>query len=196
MIVAAFGYLPPVTGALLQEVIDVAVLNALRVLTGKSAPAPLTDRRAVDRVVEEHAQLRALLDRMRRAADRIDQRGDNPIVELRTINAELNALLLPHQLAEERAVFPELAHRLGGRDPLSSMTRMHEEIAHLATRFTALVQGLLDAILQRRRARGETSALFARCDHLASSSDGRGASVAGRGSAGPDGLTVHDCCPP
>ena len=25
--------------------------------------------------------------------------------------AELNALLLPHQLAEERAVFPELAHR-------------------------------------------------------------------------------------
>jgi soluble P-type ATPase/hemerythrin-like domain-containing protein len=146
MIVAALGYLPPVAGALLQEVIDVAViLNALRVLTGRSAPAPLSDRRAVDRVVEEHAQLRALLDRMRRAADRIDQRGEDPIAELRTINAELNALLLPHQLAEERAVFPELAHRLGGRDPLSSMARMHEEIAHLATRFTALVQGLLDA---------------------------------------------------
>ena len=33
MIVAALGYLPPVAGALLQEVIDVAViLNALRVL--------------------------------------------------------------------------------------------------------------------------------------------------------------------
>lgn len=33
MIVAAFGYLPPVQGALLQEVIDVAViLNALRAL--------------------------------------------------------------------------------------------------------------------------------------------------------------------
>jgi len=146
MIVAALGYLPPVAGALLQEVIDVAViLNALRVLTGRSAPAPLSDRRAVDRVVDEHAQLRALLDRMRRAADRIDQRGEDPIAELRAINAELNALLLPHQLAEERAVFPELAHRLGGRDPLSSMARMHEEIAHLATRFTALVQGLLDA---------------------------------------------------
>jgi cation transport ATPase len=33
MIVAAFGYLPPVQGALLQEVIDVIViLNALRAL--------------------------------------------------------------------------------------------------------------------------------------------------------------------
>ena len=35
MVVAAFGYLPPVWGALLQEAIDVAViLNALRALHG------------------------------------------------------------------------------------------------------------------------------------------------------------------
>jgi len=35
MVVAAFGYLPPVAGALLQEVVDVAViLNALRALRG------------------------------------------------------------------------------------------------------------------------------------------------------------------
>ena len=35
MIAAAFGYLPPVEGALLQEVIDVAVIfNALRALRG------------------------------------------------------------------------------------------------------------------------------------------------------------------
>jgi heavy metal translocating P-type ATPase len=39
MIAAAFGYLPPVAGALTQEVIDVAViLNALRALGGPSAP--------------------------------------------------------------------------------------------------------------------------------------------------------------
>jgi hypothetical protein len=48
MFIAAFGYLPPVPGALLQEAIDVAViLNALRVLTGEAAPAPLTDRAAI-----------------------------------------------------------------------------------------------------------------------------------------------------
>jgi heavy metal translocating P-type ATPase len=144
--VAAFGYLPPVAGALLQEAIDVVViLNALRVLVGEAAPAPLTDRGAVGRVVEEHAQLRALLDRMRRTADRMDQPAKDAIGELRTISAALNALLLPHQVAEERTVFPELANRLGGRDPLGAMTRMHEEIVHLTARFTALVQGLSDA---------------------------------------------------
>jgi hemerythrin-like domain-containing protein len=95
--------------------------------------------------VAEHAQLRALLDRMRRIADRMDRQADSPIGELRRIDAALNALLLPHQVAEERAVFPELAQRLGGRDPLGAMSRMHEEIAHLASRFTALIEGLSDA---------------------------------------------------
>ena len=146
MLVAALGYLPPVAGALLQEAIDVAViLNALRVLTGEAAPRPLTDRVAVGRVVEEHARLRTLLDRMRRTADRMDQPAEDPIGELRGIDMAMNALLLPHQLAEEQAVFPELADRLGGRDPLGAMNRMHEEIVHLATRFAALVQGLSDA---------------------------------------------------
>ncbi len=43
MIIAAFGYLPPVEGALVQEVIDVAViLNALRALGGGSLPPPAT----------------------------------------------------------------------------------------------------------------------------------------------------------
>jgi heavy metal translocating P-type ATPase len=146
MIVAAVGYLPPVAGALLQEAIDVAViLNALRVLSGETAPRPLTDRAAVGRVVEEHGRLRALLDRMRRTADRMDQPAQDPIGELRDINTALNALLLPHQLAEEQAVYPELAGRLGGRDPLGTMNRMHEEIAHLTTRFAALVQGLTES---------------------------------------------------
>jgi P-type E1-E2 ATPase len=37
MLAAAFGYLPPVQGAILQEVIDVAVIaNALRALGGTS----------------------------------------------------------------------------------------------------------------------------------------------------------------
>jgi heavy metal translocating P-type ATPase len=145
MIVAALGYLPPVAGALLQEAIDVAViLNALRVLTGQAAPRPLTDRTAVGRVVEEHARLRTLLDRMRRTADRMDRAAEDPINELRGINTAMGALLLPHQIAEEQAVFPELANRLGGRDPLGAMNRMHEEIVHLATRYGVLVQGLSD----------------------------------------------------
>ena len=119
MIAAALGFLPPVAGALLQEVIDVVViLNALRVLVGAAPPRPLTDRAAISRVVEEHASLRILLDRMRRTADKLDQSVEDPLATLRDINTELTALLLPHQMAEEQAVFPELADRLGGRDPL------------------------------------------------------------------------------
>jgi heavy metal translocating P-type ATPase len=162
MIAAAFGYLPPVAGALLQEAIDVAViLNALRALTGEATPRRLTDRAAVSRVVEEHARLRALLDRMRNTADRMDQSIEDPISELRNINTTLSGLLLPHQLAEEQAVFPELANRLGGRDPLGAMNRMHEEITHLATRFAALVQGLSDAGASGGEAREARRLLYA-----------------------------------
>jgi heavy metal translocating P-type ATPase len=162
MIVAAFGYLPPVAGALLQEAIDVAViLNALRVLTGETVPRPLTDRAAVSRVVEDHAKLRSLLDRMRRTADRMDQPAEAPIGELRAINTAMSALLLPHQLAEEQAVFPELAGRLGGRDPLGAMNRMHEEIVHLASRYAALVEGLADAGASGGEAREARRMLYA-----------------------------------
>lgn len=162
MIAAAFGYLPPVAGALVQEAIDVAViLNALRALTGVAGPKPLTDRMAVDRVVEEHARLRSLLDRMRRTADRMQQPARHPIGELRTINTALSSLLLPHQLAEEQAVFPELAARLGGRDPLGAMNRMHEEITHLTSRFAALVGGLSDANASEGEAREVRRLLYA-----------------------------------
>ena len=147
MLVAAAGYLPPIAGALLQEAIDIAViLNALRVLRGAALPAPIGDRTVVDRLVSEHAQLRALLDRMRRGADRLDQPGHDA-AELRAINAALGELLLPHQRDEEHRLFPELARRLGGRDPLGALSRMHEEIAQLATRYTALVDGLAREVI-------------------------------------------------
>ncbi len=47
MVFAAFGYIPPVWGALLQEVIDVAViLNALRALRGYERPLRRRRRRS------------------------------------------------------------------------------------------------------------------------------------------------------
>ena len=135
MVAAAFGYLPPVAGALLQEAIDVAViLNALRALGGGALPAALPDAAGVPRVMQDHAQLRALLDRMHLLADA----SDVPASELHAVAEALRTLLLPHQRAEERDTFPELARRLGGHDPLGAMARMHDEIDHLAARFTAL----------------------------------------------------------
>jgi len=141
--VAALGYLPPVAGALLQEAIDVAViLNALRALSGSELPRPLADRTAVHRLVREHERLRALLERMRRAAEHMNRQSETPLDDLRAINAELATLLLPHQQAEERTLYPALAERLGGRDPLGAMSRMHEEIAREARYFSTLVDGM------------------------------------------------------
>lgn len=149
MLAASAGHLPPVAGALLQETIDVAViLNALRVLRDPTRPAPLPNRAVVDRLVDEHAQLRLLLELLRRTADRIEPERA-PEAMLRQISASLTDLLIPHQIAEERELFPELAYRMGGRDPLGSMARMHEEIVSLAHRFNTLIGGLNGAISSR-----------------------------------------------
>ena len=167
-------------------------------LTGEAVPAPLTDRAAIGRVVEEHAQLRTLLDQMRRTADRMDQISKPPFAALRNINATLTTLLLPHQMAEEQVVFPELAHRLGGRDPLGGMTRMHDEIAHAAARFSALVQGLPEAsVSDGEVCEGATSALCAGCSNCAAPGRRGGLAVAGRGLAGAClkiDVTAHSSC--
>ncbi|MBW4092580.1 MAG: heavy metal translocating P-type ATPase [Proteobacteria bacterium] len=142
MLAAAAGALPPVAGALLQEAIDVAViLNALRVLRGGIA-RPLADRAAVARLDTEHVALRDLLERMRHTATALDRTPVPPLDALRRIAASFQALLLPHQAAEEAGLYPALARALGGRDPLGTMTRMHAEIARAAERFTALVAGM------------------------------------------------------
>ena len=144
MLVAAAGALPPVAGALLQEAIDVAViLNALRALRGDGS-RPLADRAAVARMGSEHEALRALLERMRRAAERLDRDPTRPLPALRQIAAACEALLLPHQEDEETRLYPALAAALGGRNPLGTMTRMHAEIARAAGQFRALVAGMAD----------------------------------------------------
>ena len=58
-------------------------------------------------------------------------------------------------------MFPELGDRLGGRDPLGAMHRMHEEIVHLTTRFAALVQGLSETGASRAEAREARRLLYA-----------------------------------
>ena len=144
MLAAAFGYLPPVFGALLQEAIDVVViLNALRVLRGAGRPGAAARGgracRACCRTMSGCAHLGA---RMRRVADQLDAAAAPPEADLRAIVADLRTLLLPHQQTEERLLFPELARRLGGRDPTGTLIRMHEEIAELSARLAGLAESL------------------------------------------------------
>ena len=71
MLAAAAGYLPPLAGALAQEVIDVAViLNALRALGDGGGHKTLPEA-SVRSLIAEHSSLAAVLDRMRALADRI-----------------------------------------------------------------------------------------------------------------------------
>lgn len=72
MIAAAGGYLPPVWGALLQELIDVAViLNALRVLRVKTAIQGRLSSSEAASLRASHTELDALMGRIRRLADEL-----------------------------------------------------------------------------------------------------------------------------
>lgn len=146
MIVAAFGYLPPIAGAIFQEAIDVAVIvNALRVLR---IPPLLGGRGALqvtvsNRLKAEHAELAPLIDRIRASADHLSMAAAS---EIRTDLIELDALLrerlLPHERQDEVEVYPAVAHMIGGEDPMAAMSRVHREIIRLSTLFNRMINDL------------------------------------------------------
>ncbi len=146
MVFAAFGLLPPVAGALLQEAIDVAViLNALRVLR---TPSPGLDARPaeqdlVDRFSGEHTTLRPDLDQLRRTADLIGAAPTAEVLEaLQTVQRFLVDELLPHEQAEDAQLYPVFDRILGGSDPTGTMSRAHVEIAHHVRRIGHLIDDL------------------------------------------------------
>lgn len=141
MVAAALGWLSPLAGALLQEAIDVAaILYALRALLpgNDGAVARLSGEAGLSARVAEHAGLRDLVEALRGAGETLHE-GPAQLAELRTLERRLREELLPHQAAEESALYPEAAARLGGQDPLGVLLRMHTEIEGLADRFSTLL---------------------------------------------------------
>jgi soluble P-type ATPase len=141
MVAAALGWLSPLAGALLQEAIDVAaILYALRALLpgNDGAVARLSGQAGLSERVAEHAGLRDLAEALRGAGETLHE-GPAQFAELRALERRLRDELLPHQAAEESALYPEAAARLGGQDPLGVLLRMHTEIEGLADRFSALL---------------------------------------------------------
>jgi hypothetical protein len=47
--------------------------------------------------------------------------------------------VVPHEREDEARVYPDVARRLGGIDPLAPMSRTHQEIFHLASLLDRLV---------------------------------------------------------
>jgi heavy metal translocating P-type ATPase len=143
--VAAAGLLVPIAGAVLQEVIDVAViLNALRALRpGKRRQETAAGALIAARFRTEHADMMPAVERIRQVADRLDQMAPAAALsELVDVERVIREQLLPHELAEDSALYPEVAGVLGGHDPTATMSRAHLEIRHLARRLAALIQDL------------------------------------------------------
>ncbi|KVN02392.1 heavy metal translocating P-type ATPase [Burkholderia diffusa] len=145
MTIAAAGFLQPIAGAVIQEVIDVVVIvNALRVLLVRPRP---TDARLADVDVEqlkrEHAALSPLLDQIRDLADRMPQLSRVAIAtELSHMIGALDERLLPHERADDRDVYARLAPLLGGEDPLAAMSGAHREIFRMVRSLRQMVADL------------------------------------------------------
>jgi heavy metal translocating P-type ATPase len=134
MVVAAAGGLPPTWGALLQEVIDVAViLNALRALLappGQPRFDPTASRMAL-RFSDEHRRLQSDVDQLRLVADRLGAVDRlQGLEEVRRVHRLLVEEVAPHEEAEEAELYPVVQRVLGGIDPTGTMTRAHVEIQH------------------------------------------------------------------
>lgn len=146
MLVALLGFLPPIYGAILQELIDVAViLNALRALRIQPlrasryslAPEELGHLRT------EHEHLAPVLDHITAVADRLTSiRGTEAIRVLGELDTLLREKLLPHEREDDREVYPAVAVLLGGDDPMAAMSRTHREIFRLHQRFSGLASQL------------------------------------------------------
>jgi heavy metal translocating P-type ATPase len=144
--VAAFGLLPPVAGAVLQEGIDAAaILNALRALVGRPRLGP---RHALPpamaaRLREEHQALTPEVDQLRTLADRLGEvPGGEAKCALDEVRRFLTETVVAHERADEAEIYPAIAKLVGGEDPLAAMHRTHSEIFHLTRAYERLIADL------------------------------------------------------
>ncbi|MCE7004656.1 cadmium-translocating P-type ATPase [Kibdelosporangium philippinense] len=130
MAVAAFGRLAPAAGALVQEGIDVAViLNALRALLPARGRQSKAVAEVLHRFAGEHEHLLPARQAVRRAADDLSA-GLTPQAEqsVRRAYRLMSDVLLPHERAEDRDLYPFVAKLLGGPEATQTMSRGHAEI--------------------------------------------------------------------
>jgi len=146
MVAAAAGYLTPVAGALLQEVIDVAViLNALRALGGGlGAGREVAGSEALREEMEEaHEELRPRVEEIAQLANRLDVLDPGEArAELERLRDFLFDELLPHEQEEQRSAYPAVAAAMRDEDPTGPLVHTHREIARLARLYARRVEQL------------------------------------------------------
>jgi soluble P-type ATPase len=149
---ATVGYLPPIAGALTQEVIDVAViLNALRALS----PGRKSRRKTMPAVTgaalrTDHERVEAALDHLREIKDALDHTDSNHAATL-ILEADqiVEQQIVKHERRDESTVYPEVGKFLMDRHGLSAMSRAHREIIHSARLLRRLTDGLSSGEIDR-----------------------------------------------
>jgi hypothetical protein len=127
----------------LQEVIDIAVIaNALRVLHMKSRSRQhALPRGDAERLRAAHLGLEPVLGEIRRLAEGLPGLPRQAVsAELERINELLVRVLLAHEKEDDIRLYPDIARRLGGEDPMAAMAGTHAEIfrtVHVLRRIAA-----------------------------------------------------------
>jgi heavy metal translocating P-type ATPase len=145
MLAAAFGWLMPVPAAILQELIDVAViLNALRALKPGGLRSVRSMTAAAGRELHHnHLALLGSLDRLRSIVDALDDAGPERAAALITeANVLVQDKVVAHERDDEGHVYPQLAEVLRETHGLSAMSRAHREILHLARLLASVAKEL------------------------------------------------------
>jgi heavy metal translocating P-type ATPase len=152
MLAATAGRLAPAPAAIVQEVIDVAViLNALRALAPVRAFARRTIPAAIGQAMEhDHLTLIRSLDQLRSIADALDDVAPEDAAALiAEANVTVQSQVVAHERDDEGSVYPRLAKLLTDRHGLSAMSRAHREILHLARLLARLVEDLSSEKIDR-----------------------------------------------
>jgi soluble P-type ATPase len=145
MIAAAFGWLTPIAGALIQEVIDVTViLNALRALgSGRGQRGSRLPVSEVEALREDHVKLEASLDRLRDIVSALESATSVEGADLiREADVLVRKELAPHERMDETNVYPRLRRSLASGYGLAAMSRVHRELLHLAHLLSRLSESL------------------------------------------------------
>jgi len=143
---AAAGSLSPVTGAVLQEVIDVLViLNALRALGGAKLVTPPTAAAShlAQGLTSAHRALRPQVGELATLAARLDALpGPEARSQLERLRDMLEKELLPHEREEQQTAYPVIESLLKEEDPTGPLIQTHHEIHRLTRLYGRLVARL------------------------------------------------------
>lgn len=147
MVVAAFGYITPVQGALLQEAIDVVViLNALRALRGpfrRDGNAPRLSAEELIRLEAEHRELAETIDEIGATAARLPHLEPREArAQLERLDALLARTLKPHEKHDDAELFAGFGADGDSRERFMGMSRSHAEIQRYLYSLTAMLRAL------------------------------------------------------